>query len=98
MGVLEFDAVFDELDSSQKGFVTAEQLRYFINSIFDNSGDENLIQLSIEKICGQGSCTVPKDLFYFVIEEVVFCICYMCLLNFFLNIETGPKSLAADMR
>ncbi|XP_035826163.1 uncharacterized protein LOC101847194 [Aplysia californica] len=70
MGILDFETVFDELDSSRKGYVTIDQVKYFLESIFEDIADDKHVYLSVEKICGPGSETIPKERFYLVLEEI----------------------------
>ena len=71
MGILEFDAVFDELDCAKNGSITIEQLKYFIENVFHESADENFLKKCTEKICGfSDSNRISKEYFYSVLEEV----------------------------
>lgn len=70
MGIHDFMEIFDQLDSSHKGFLTLDQITEFHSSLCQRQVRENFIQLSIEKVCGPHKYQVPREQFYDVVVEV----------------------------
>ncbi|ESO89984.1 hypothetical protein LOTGIDRAFT_164683 [Lottia gigantea] len=71
MGIKDYNMIFDELDRSCHGFLTADQLQEFHKSVYLTTIPLAQINTVIKQICGASSVgKVTRDLFLVVLSEI----------------------------